>query len=86
MKKVLIAYFSQGGTTLSITEQILKGMEDKQFHVDLYNMAYGHPPDIRDYDMLGIGSPVYIFRPPFIVTQFIKNLEQWVLNCIMLYL
>jgi len=76
MKKVLIAYFSQGGTTLSITEQISKGMKDKQFNVDLYNMADGNPPDIRNYDMLGIGSPVYIYRPPFIVTEYIKNLPK----------
>ena len=76
MKKILIAYFSQGGTTLSIAEQILKGMNDKQCHVDLYDMTEAQPPDINDYDIIGIGSPVYIYRPPFIVTQFIKSLPK----------
>ena len=35
MKKVLITYFSQGGTTRSIAEHILKGMEYKNWQVDL---------------------------------------------------
>lgn len=74
MKKALIAYFSQGGATRLISEQILKGIKDKQFRVDLYDIAAGQPPDINNYDMIGIGSPAYIYRPPFNVLEYIKNL------------
>jgi flavodoxin/ferredoxin len=74
MKKTLIAYFSQGGTTRSVSEQILKGLSSEQFQVDLYDVAEGSPFDISSYDLIGIGSPAYIFRPPFRVTEFIKSL------------
>jgi flavodoxin/ferredoxin len=74
MKKALIAYFSQGGTTRSVSEQILKGLNDKQIQVDLYDIAEGALLDINSYDIIGIGSPTYIYRPPFSVIEFIKNL------------
>lgn len=74
MKKVLIAYFSQGGTTAKIAEQIKKGIMDKNCDVDLYNIQDGKPPDIKKYEIFGIGFPVYIFRPPFNVMDFIKTL------------
>lgn len=76
MKKTLIAYFSQGNTTKAVAKNISTGIESKQFHVDLYNIADGDPPDIDGYDMIGIGSPVYIFRPPFNVLEYIKNLPE----------
>jgi len=74
MKKALIAYLSQGGTTRSVSEQILKGLSEEQIQVDLYDIADGPIFDISSYDMIGIGSPVYIYRPPFKVVEFIKSL------------
>ena len=74
MKKALIAYFSQSGTTRSVSEQILKGLTDKQVQVDLYDIAEGPLLEIDSYDIIGIGSPAYIFRPPFMVIEFIKSL------------
>ena len=41
MKKALIAYFSQGGTTRAVSEQILKGLNDEKIEVDLYDIAEG---------------------------------------------
>ena len=74
MKKALIAYFSQGGTTRSVGEQILKGLNEKQIQVDFYDITEGPIFDIKSYDIIGIGSPAYIFRPPFSVVEFIKSL------------
>ena len=74
MKKVLIAYFSQGGTTAKIAKQIAQGIKDNNYDVNLYNIQDGKPPDITQYDILGIGFPVYIFRPPFNVMDYIKTL------------
>lgn len=39
MKKALIAYFSQGGTTGSVGEQVLKGLNDEEIQVDLYDIG-----------------------------------------------
>ncbi|MBB6479426.1 EFR1 family ferrodoxin [Spirochaeta isovalerica] len=74
MKKVLIAYFSQGGTTLSISRRIEKGMSEKQFAVDLFNITDDVLPDLNAYDIIGLGFPVYFYRPPFNVMQFIRKL------------
>jgi len=35
MKKALIAYFSQGGTTARIAKEISKGLCEKGYEVDL---------------------------------------------------
>lgn len=74
MKKVLIAYFTQGGTTAKIASQIAQGIKDNNYDADLYNILDGNPPDIHQYDIFGIGFPVYIYRPPFNVMDYIKSL------------
>ena len=73
MPKALVAYFSQGKTTKKVAEMISKGLESRGLSVDLYNIAQDTPLEVTDYDMIGIGSPVYVFRPPFNVTAFLKN-------------
>jgi flavodoxin/ferredoxin len=74
MGKALIAYFSQGGSTYKVAEQIAAGMKDKHYAVALHDIRKGIPSDISEYDVIGIGSPVYIFRVPFNVMKFIKDL------------
>lgn len=74
MQKTLMAYFSQGGTTKKVADKIAHGLQSRQFLVDFHNIAVDPPVSIAGYDMIGIGSPVYIFRPPFNVLDFIKGL------------
>lgn len=74
MLKILVSFFSQGGTTKKIAEKISRGLQSRQLHVDFYNIADDHPPSIAEYDIFGIGSPVYIFRPPFNVLDYLKSL------------
>jgi flavodoxin/ferredoxin len=76
MPKALIAYFSQGGTTEAIAKKISDGLQDEKFQVDLHNIAESEPPDISGYDMIGIGSPVYIYRPPFNVSDYLNSLPE----------
>lgn len=73
MPRTLMIYFSQGGTTGRIAEKISDGLKERQYQSDLYNIIDGPPPEIKDYDMIGIGSPVYIFRPPFNILDYIKS-------------
>lgn len=74
MPKALIIYFSQGKTTKKISNSISKGLATEGFIVDLYDITQDLPPEVTNYDMVGIGSPVYIFRPPFNVMAFLKNI------------
>lgn len=74
MAKSLIVYFSQGGTTAKVAEYIATGLRREGCQADLYSIKEEQQPDISGYDLLGIGSPVYCFRPPFIVTDYLKSL------------
>ncbi len=74
MLKGLIAYFSLGGTTAKVASSIAEGLRAHAFQVDLYNIQGRQPPDIRNYDLLGIGSPVYVFRLPFNVQDYVRSL------------
>jgi flavodoxin len=70
----LIVYYSQGGTTAQVAESIAAGLRAAEYQVDLYNMIDGRPPDLDGYDLLGIGAPVYYFRMPFSVIDYLNAL------------
>jgi len=74
MSRSLIVYFSQGGTTARVTESIATGLCATGYQVDLCNMKDERPPDLGGYDLLGIGLPVYYYRPPFTVMDYVNSL------------
>lgn len=74
MKKVLIAHFSQSGTTARVANKIAQGFNDNDYTIHLHRIQDKEPVNIDDYDIIGIGFPVYIYRVPFIVKKFIKDL------------
>jgi flavodoxin/Pyruvate/2-oxoacid:ferredoxin oxidoreductase delta subunit len=74
MPKSLVAFFSQGGTTVKTAECIAKGLRANGFQVDFNDIKAGKPPDMKLYDLLGIGSPVYACRIPFNVSDYIQSL------------
>jgi flavodoxin/ferredoxin len=74
IKKVLIATFSQSGSTLQIAEEISKGLQSLGCEVYYYTINGKELPETNDYDIIGIGTPAYIFRPPFIVSDFVNSL------------
>jgi flavodoxin/NAD-dependent dihydropyrimidine dehydrogenase PreA subunit len=76
MAKCLIVYFSQGGTTAQVAECIAGGLRGEGYSVDLGRLGWGGRPQLDGYDMLGIGTPVYYYRPPFIVTDFLNGLGE----------
>jgi ferredoxin/flavodoxin len=57
-----------------VAESIAAGLRAAQWEADLCNLKDEQPPDVREYDLLGIGSPVYIYRPPFNVTEYVASL------------
>jgi flavodoxin/NAD-dependent dihydropyrimidine dehydrogenase PreA subunit len=76
MKKGLIVFFSQKGSNMGVAEAIGAGLREAGHQVDLWNLKEGQPPDPRDYDFFGLGSPTYYYRPPFIVTDYVKSLPE----------
>jgi ferredoxin/flavodoxin len=49
-------------------------LRSAEHEVDLHNIVDGPPPGLDGYDLLGVGSPAYYFRPPFNVTDFVGGL------------
>jgi flavodoxin/Pyruvate/2-oxoacid:ferredoxin oxidoreductase delta subunit len=74
MPKSLIVYPSQGGTTARVAESIASGLRAAQWQADLCNVKDEQPPDARGYDLIGVGSPVYFYRPPFNVMDYVNGL------------
>ncbi|MBM3155885.1 MAG: hypothetical protein FJ004_01200 [Chloroflexi bacterium] len=74
MPKGLIIYFSQGSTTARISEAIASSLRLAGYEMDMCNIKDELPPDIGSYDLLGIGSPVYWYRPPFNITDCLNKL------------
>ena len=75
MVKVLIATFTQTGSTKKVANLIAKGLLSSNWEITHFNISKDNPPNIDEYDVIGIGTPTYFFRPPFIVKDFIKNLK-----------
>jgi len=75
MAKVLIASFSQTGSTKKVADLIAKGLQISDWEIAHFNIAGSAIPKVEDYDIIGIGSPTYFFRPPFVVIDFVKKLE-----------
>jgi flavodoxin/Pyruvate/2-oxoacid:ferredoxin oxidoreductase delta subunit len=74
MPKCLIVYFSQTGATARTGERIAAGLHASGFEVKACNIKDEKPPDVHGYDMLGIGSPVYAFKPPLNVCDYVGSL------------
>jgi flavodoxin/Pyruvate/2-oxoacid:ferredoxin oxidoreductase delta subunit len=74
MKKILIASFSQTGSTRKVADLIAKGLNSSDCEITHHNISGSDIPNIETYDIIGIGSPTYFFRPPFIVMDFVNKL------------
>jgi len=72
--KALIVYYSQGGTNARVADAIATGIREAGYEIDLWNLRNGRPPDVRGYQLLGIGSPVYYFHLPLNVRHYVQHL------------
>jgi len=75
MAKVLIASFSQTGSTKKVADLIAKGLNSANWEITHFSISGNEIPELDEYDIVGIGSPTYFYRPPFIVMDFVNNLN-----------
>jgi flavodoxin/Pyruvate/2-oxoacid:ferredoxin oxidoreductase delta subunit len=76
MPKVLISYFSQGGTTAKIAQSIAAGLRTEGFLVDFHDIKDRISSDLSSYNLFGVGSPVYACRIPFNVSDYVLSLPK----------
>lgn len=74
MNKALVFFYSQNGSTKKIAEEIAKGLKNKDYKVDLVDILKDHNKDVSEYDIIGVGFPVYFYRPPYNLTDLIKKI------------
>jgi ferredoxin len=73
-ERIAVVYFSQTGNTESVARAIARGLESSGAAVDLLRLESTDPATLRQYDFVGIGTPVFYFRLPFNVAWFLKAL------------
>ncbi len=57
-----------------MADAIAAGIREAGYEIDLWNLRNGRPPDVRSYQLIGIGSPVYYFHLPLNVSHYVQRL------------
>jgi len=70
-EKVAVVYFSQTGNTERVARAAARGLEATGAAVDLMRLEETDPAVLRDYDLFGLGTPVFYYKLPFNVARFI---------------
>ncbi len=74
--KTLLICFSQTGNTRRIAKCIQEGIVEANSDCNLMTLKEVNLGDVRSYDLVGIGCPVYYLREPFNVGNFLESLPQ----------
>lgn len=61
--KCCIVYYSQTGNTEKIAKRVQAGVAAVAGNCDLLELRYTDPKRLYEYDLIGIGSPVYRWEP-----------------------
>ncbi|SFH41100.1 Flavodoxin [Desulfotomaculum arcticum] len=84
--KTSIIYFSQTGNTYKIAKCICDGLKIVNTNCELSAMNKIDNSSLSNYDLVGIGSPVFYYKEPFHVRDFIESLpelngQHWFVFC-----
>lgn len=84
--KALIICFSQTGNTRKIAEMIRNGMLRDIERCDLVSLADIDAKTLDSYDLIGLGCPVFYYKEPFNVRDFMESLppqnkKHWFVFC-----
>ena len=84
--KTLIICFSQTGNTRKIAECIHDGILNAKSECNIKTLNDVEPTSLSDYELIGIGSPVFWYKEPFNVQDFIEALpdqngRHWFVFC-----
>ncbi len=84
--KILVIYFSQTDNTRKIAEKIFTGITETTRHGDFKPLEKVSPASLADYDLIGIGAPVFYYKEPYNVTDFLESLpdlngQHWFVFC-----
>ncbi len=73
---VLIIYFSQTGGTEKIAKMIQKGIINSGNTCEFVKIKNVNINNLKNFDLIGLGTPTFYFREPVNVHNFIQNIEK----------
>ncbi|RJP15259.1 MAG: 4Fe-4S dicluster domain-containing protein [Candidatus Abyssobacteria bacterium SURF_5] len=84
--KSLIICFSQTGNTRKTAERIRLGIMKVSGHCELINFRDVEAHRLEEYELVGLGCPVFYYQEPFNIRDFLRNLppqagRQWFVFC-----
>ncbi len=84
--KTLLIYFSQTGYTRKAAERIRDGAEEMGADCELIAIKDVDINALKDYDLVGLGCPVFYYQAPVNVKKFVESLpnlrgKRWFVFC-----
>jgi len=73
--KCVVIYFSQTGNTEKVAKAIQIGVKQAAGHCDIVKIKEANPRRLYEYDLIGLGSPVFHFKEPGNIAAFISNMR-----------
>ena len=70
---IAVVYFSQTGQTLKVAEAMAAGLREKKHNVKVLAMQKLKPADIKNCDLLGVGSPCFESQAPAAVLTWLMS-------------
>jgi ferredoxin len=71
--KSIVIYYSQSGNTKVIAQAIQKGVIRRNKQCDIARLKEIRPDELEDYDLIGIGSPIWSSQPTPNVQAYIQS-------------
>lgn len=75
-QRAIVISFSQTGATRQVAEAIGRGLEAKGVAVEQADLLKTDPAATADYDLVGLGTPVFYYKEPANVRAFIARLPR----------
>lgn len=73
--KCVVIYFSQTGNTEKVAKAIQTGVKQAAGHCDIVKIEEANPRRLYEYDLIGLGSPVFFSKEPGNIDVFINNMR-----------
>lgn len=74
MAQSVVLYFSQNGHTKALAERIAARLEEGSISCDTVDIVNSAIPDMKEYKMIFVGSPLYYGVEPLIWEKYIDKL------------